>query len=111
MNFQNLQYFLIVAGCTGVFMLIALFFFGLAFSASDPQETYVMSEIYIKSGYGKSSVYLHYTKLKTVIFSRNYIELRGKTSKMRVYIPAEDFYFVKDYIQRHLPGECDIRYE
>ena len=70
-----------------------------------------MSEIYIKSGYGKSSVYLHYTKLKTVIFSRNYIELRGKTSKMRVYIPAEDFYFVKDYIQRHLPGECDIRYE
>ena len=110
-QYHNWENFLIVAGCTGVFMLIALFFFGLAFSASDPQETYVMSEIYIKSGYGKSSVYLHYTKLKTVIFSRNYIELRGKTSKMRVYIPAEDFYFVKDYIQRHLPGECDIRYE
>ena len=49
-KFNDWTSFLIVAGCAGVFMLISCFFFGLAFSASDPQETYEISEVYVKTG-------------------------------------------------------------
>ena len=110
-KFNDWTSFLIVAGCAGVFMLISCFFFGLAFSASDPQETYEISEVYIKTGYGRSSVYMHFDKVRAVLFTQKYIELWGKTRKMRVYVPAEDSDFVKDFIHRHLPLGCDIRYE
>ena len=101
----------IIAGCAGVFMLISCFFFGLAFSASDPQETYEISEVYVKTGYGRSSVYLHFDKVRAVLFTRKYIELWGRNRKMRVYVPTEDSDFVKDFIHSHLPLGCDIRYE
>lgn len=110
-KFNDWTSFLIVAGCAGVFMLISCFFFGLAFSASDPQETYEISEVYVKTGYGRSSVYLHFDKVRAVLFTRKYIELWGRNRKMRVYVPTEDSDFVKDFIHSHLPLGCDIRYE
>ena len=42
--------FLIVAGCDAVFLLITFVVFKLALSAEDPQESYEMSDIYVKSG-------------------------------------------------------------
>ena len=56
-KFDDWTNFLIVAGSDAVFLLITFVVFKLAFSARDPQESYEMSDIYVKSGYGKSSVY------------------------------------------------------
>ena len=103
--------FLIVAGSDAVFLLITFVVFKLALSAKDPQESYEMSDVYIKSGYGKSSVYFDFDKAKVAIFTPKYIELQGRIKKIRVYVPEEDYSFVKGYIMSRLTGECEIRYE
>lgn len=100
--------FLIVAGCAAVFLLISFLIFGLAFSVKDPHESYEMREEYVKSGYGKSSVYFEYKKVKAIILSRKYIELHGKTKRMRIYVPEEDYNFVRGFIQSRVPMECVI---
>ena len=61
-KFNDWTNFLIVAGSDAVFLLITFVVFKLALSAKDPQESYEMSDVYIKSGYGKSSVYFDYDK-------------------------------------------------
>ena len=108
---RDWESFLIVAGCTAVFLLITAFFFGLAFSAKDPRESYEMWDDLVKSGSGKSAVWFDYKKAKKAIFCRKYIELRGKTKRMRIYAPEEDFDFVRSYIMNRLPGSCDIKFE
>ena len=110
-QFDDWMYFLIVAGCDAVFLLIMFVVFKLALSAEDPQESYEMSDIFVKSGYGKSSVYFHFDKAKVAIFTPKYIELQGRIKKIRVYVPEEDYSFVKGYIMNRLTGECEIRYE
>ena len=110
-QFDDWMYFLIVAGCDAVFLLIMFVVFKLALSAEDPQESYEMSDIFVKSGYGKSSVYFHFDKAKVAIFTPKYIELQGRIKKIRVYVPEEDYSFVKGYIMSRLTGECEIRYE
>jgi hypothetical protein len=32
-------------------------------------------------------------------------------NKMRVFVPAEDYSFVKGFIMSRLTGECEIRYK
>ena len=98
--------------CIGiaVFLLISFLIFGLAFSATDPHESYEMGEDFVKSGYGRSSVYFDLKKVKTIVLGGKYIELWGKTKHMRIYIPEEDFDFVKGYIQGRVPMECVIRF-
>ena len=110
-QFDDWMYFLIVAGCDAVFLLIMFVVFKLALSAEDPQESYEMSDIFVKSGYGKSSVYFDFDKAKVAIFTPKYIELQGRIKKIRVYVPEEDYSFVKGYIMNRLTGECEIRYE
>ena len=103
--------FLIVAGSDAVFLLITFVVFKLALSAKDPQESYEMSDVYIKSGYGKSSVYFDYAKARVAIFTPRYIELQSGIKKIRVFVPEEDYSFVKGYIMSRLTGECEIRYK
>ena len=103
--------FLIVAGSDAVFLLITFVVFKLALSAKDPQERYEMSDVYIKSGYGKSSVYFDYDKARVAIFTPRYIELQSGIKKIRVFVPEEDYSFVKGYIMSRLTGECEIRYK
>ena len=110
-KFDDWTNFLIVAGSDAVFLLITFVVFRLALSAKDPQESYEMSDIFVKSGYGKSSVYFHFDKAKVAIFTPKYIELQGRIKKIRVYVPEEDYSFVKGYIMNRLTGECEIRYE
>ena len=109
-QFDDWMYFLIVAGCDAVFLLIMFVVFKLALSAEDPQESYEMSDIFVKSGYGKSSVYFDFDKAKVAIFTPKYIELQGRIKKIRVYVPEEDYSFVKGYIMSRLTGDCEIRY-
>lgn len=110
-QYHDIKDFLIVAGCVAVFLLISFLVFGLAFSATDPHESYEMTEDFVKSGYGRSSVYFDFKKVKELVLSGKYIELHGKTKRMRIYIPEEDFNFVRGYIQARIPMECEIRYE
>ena len=109
-SYHDLKSFLIVAGCTAVFLLISFLVFGLAFSATEPHESYEMREEYVKSGYGKSSVYFTFKKAKVIVLGGKYIELHGKMKHMRIYIPEEDYDFVRWFIQARIPTECEIRY-
>ena len=109
-RYQDWTNFLIVAGCTAVFLLITFLAFGLTLPAKDPQESYRMGETYVMSGYGRSSVHLEYKKVKTMVLGGKYIELHGKTKRMRIYLPEEDCVFVREFIQQRLPMECEIRY-
>ena len=102
--------FLIVAGSDSVFLLITFVVFKFAFLPKDPKESYEMSDIFVKSGYGKSSVYFDFDKAKVAIFTPKYIELQGRIKKIRVYVPEEDYSFVKGYIMSRLTGDCEIRY-
>ena len=103
--------FLIVAGSDAVFLLITFVVFKFAFLTKDPKESYEMSDIFVKSGYGKSSVYFDFDKAKVAIFTPKYIELQGRIKKIRVYVPEEDYSFVKVYIMSRLTGDCENRYE
>ena len=109
-KFNDWTNFLIVAGSDAVSLLITFVVFKLALSAKDPQESYEMSDVYIKSGYGKSSVYFDYDKARVAIFTPRYIELQSGIKKIRVFVPEEDYSFVKGFIMSRLTGECEIRY-
>ena len=109
-KFDDWTNFLIVAGSDAVFLLITFVVFRLALSAKDPQESYEMSDVYVKSGYGKSSVYFDFDKARVAIFTAKYIDLQRGIKKIRVYVPEEDYSFVKGFIMSRLTGECEIRY-
>ena len=106
---HDLKSFFIVAGCAAVFLLITILVFALALSAKDPHESYEMTEDFVKSGYGKSSVYFDFKKVKSIVLGGTYIELCGKTKHMRIYVPEEDYNFVRGFIQCRVPMECEIR--
>ena len=110
-SYHDIKDFFIVAGCAAVFLLISFLVFGLAFSATDPHESYQMTEEYVKSGYGKSSVYFDFRKVRVLVLSAKYIELHGKTRRMRIYIPEEEYNFVRGFIQARIPMECEVRYD
>ena len=93
-KFNDWTNFLIVAGSDAVFLLITFVVFKFAFLPKDPKESYEMSDIFVKSGYGKSSVYFDFDKAKVAIFTPKYIELQGRIKKIRVYVPEEDYSFV-----------------
>ena len=94
---------------TGVILVIGLPLIYLWNSASDPHEQYVMNEVYVKSGYGKASVYSEFKKIKEAVVTVKYIELIGKNGRSRVYVPAEDMDFVRDYILERLPEDAAVR--
>ena len=68
-QYKDWTNFLIMAGSDAVFLLITFVVFKLALSAEDPQESYEMSDIYVKSGYGRSSVYFDFDKAKAAVFT------------------------------------------
>ena len=109
-HYNDWTNFLIVAGSDAIFLMITFVFFKLALSAEDPQESYEMSDVFVKSGYGKSSVYFEFDKAEVAIFTPKYIELKSGIKKMRVYVPEEDYSFVKGYIMSRLTGGCETCY-
>ena len=110
-QYHDLENFWIVAACTAVFLLITVLCFGFAFSIKDPYESYELSDIYVKIGIGKSSVYYDFKKIRQVSFYPKYIEVRGKIRRARIYAQAgEDMEFVKRHIKNRLTGDTEIRY-
>lgn len=94
----------------GVILVIALPLIFLWNSASDPHEQYVMTDEYVKSGYGKSSVYSEFKKTRKLLITPKYLELSGPHFVNRVYIPAEDLDRIRDFILERIPAETEIRY-
>jgi len=107
---DDLEIFWIIAGSAGVFLLITFAVFGLAFSAKDLHERYLMTEDFVRSGSGRSSVVFTFSKARTLALGGNFIELHGKVRRMRVYVPERDFDFVRGYVRRRVPMECEISY-
>ena len=70
----------------------------------------VCNELNLNVEWELKSFELDFDKARTAVFARNYIELKGRIGKIRVYAPAEDFDFVRGYIMSHLTGDCEIRY-
>ncbi|MDO5132581.1 MAG: hypothetical protein Q4D81_06330 [Eubacteriales bacterium] len=94
----------------GVILLIAAPLLYLQYSAADPHEQYVMEEDYIQSGYGKGAVLSNYKKTKEMIVAPDYLELIGEFRTNRIYVPAEDMDFVREYIAERLPETALISY-
>lgn len=94
----------------GVILLIALPLIFLWNSAEDPHEQYVMSEDYVKSGYGKSAIFSEFKKTGEVTITPKYIELTGKFRNNRIYVPSEDMDFVRDFILDRIPDDAAVRH-
>ena len=97
---------LIVTGVILVTALPLLYFWN---SAEDPHEQYMMTEEYVKSGYGKGALFSEFKKTKDVTVTAKYIELAGKHRNNRIYVPPEDMDFVRDFILERLPDDAVIR--
>ena len=93
----------------GTILLIALPLLYLMYSAKDPHEEYLMTEEFVKSGYGRAAVFSSFRKTKEVTMTEKYIELTGPHRTNRIYVPAEDMSFVREYILKRLPDDVVIR--
>ena len=74
-------------------------------------ETYEMTDRYIKPGSWKEAYNFAFKDAQEVVVTRYYIELKAGTRKPRIYVPEEDMNFVRDYILGRVPATCMIRYE
>ena len=74
----------------GVILVIGLPLLFLWNSAPDPHEQYLMTDEYVKSGYGKSSIFSEFKKTRELLITPKYIELTGPRSSNRIYVPEED---------------------
>lgn len=94
----------------GVILAIALPLLYLQSTASDPHEQYVMTEAYVKSGYGKSSVFSNFKDANALEITAKYIEIIGPHTRDRIYVPAEDMDFIRQFILDRIPEDASIRY-
>ena len=94
----------------GVILLIALPLFYLMYSAENPHEEYLLTEKFVKSGYSRSAIYSNFKKIKEAVITAKYIELAEDHKTNRIYVPAEDMDFVKEFILKRLPENVKIRY-
>lgn len=93
-----------------VILLIALPLFYLMYSAENPHEEYLLTEEYVKSGYSRSAIYSNFNKTTKAVITAKYIELTGAHTTNRIYVPAEDMVFVKNFILKRFPENVKIRY-
>ncbi|MBR6089597.1 MAG: hypothetical protein IKP86_06665, partial [Anaerolineaceae bacterium] len=93
----------------GVILLISLPLLFLWNSAADPHEQYILTEEYVKSGYGKSAIFSEFKKTKEVVVTGKYIEMTGKYGINRIYVPAEDMDFVRGHILDRLQPDALVR--
>ncbi|MBR5095141.1 MAG: hypothetical protein IK095_08605 [Oscillospiraceae bacterium] len=113
---RDLEQIWIVALCVVVFLAIAAFFtrlygWGIGSLRPDPRELYEMTEEHVKTGFGKTAAYFRYARVKVLVIRPDYLELRSRRSRVRVYAPEEDMAFVRDYIRRRVPGDAEVRFD
>ena len=64
---------------------------------------------YIKTGYGKSSVFTYFSKVKYVEITPRYIELYDGLKRNRIYVPEEDRDWVQEFVFERIPKGVAIR--
>ena len=104
-SWESLWISILVAG---VVLLIALPLLRMSSNATEPMEEYWMTDVYIKSGYGRSSVFSHFSKTEAMRVFNDHLELVEKGKTRRIYVPAEDIDFVVQYVSDHLPQNTPV---
>ena len=108
---RSMELLMIFGAIAGGFLALVLLIFGLSVLIyRDPWERYQLMDTYIMTGYGRSSSWFNYKNTKVLNIRPTYLELRGKVAVMRVYVPAEDYPFVRDFIKYRMPDEAEINY-
>lgn len=112
MSFHNWVVFAALAAGVVVFLgIVALVCFLIYRLDSNPQQIYEMTEVFVKSGFGRHATHFVFDQTKELVVTREYLLLRDGITRVRVYAPEEDMPFVRNFIVNHVPGEADIRYE
>ena len=73
-------------------------------------QRYEMNDRYVGLMNVKNPVLYYYDRIQEIVVNQDYLELHGKIRTSRVYIPHEDFTFVRDYILQHTLGRAQVRY-
>ncbi len=95
----------------GIFSIICIVVFGgVLHIAKNPWEVYRMTDTYVKSGSGKSSVYFDFKNAKEVLIGENYIELKGRIKRFRFYFPIEDKALARGLVVRRIPLDTPVHY-
>ena len=72
-------------------------------------STYLLTDDFVKSGFGRNAVYFTFRKALILTFRPRYIELKGKHSTFRIYAAEEDMPFLRDYLLERMPESIDVR--
>lgn len=109
---RNSPAFFIIAGiCAAIFLLLSIVIFGItALLIDNPGEIYTMTDTFMQTGTGNSTVTFDYKKAKKVIVTTRYVEMKSAAKSMRVYASHEDISFVRNYILRRT-GDAEVIYE
>lgn len=106
------EVFLPVLLAAVIFALICIIVFGgVMHIAKDPWEIYTMTDNFIKSGSGKSSVYFDFKNAREVFIGDKYIELKGKLKRFRFYFPPEDKALARGLVVRRIPLDAVVHYK
>ena len=109
---QDLMILGIMSVCVAVYLLIALIICRM-FDRLDPgpHMSYELTDTCVKAGAGRSAVTFRFRKTRKAVVRKEYIELKGALSSLRVYAPADIMPVVRTHILNRIPGKADIRFE
>ena len=99
--------------CLGVMAIVGGVCWFFNRNAGNRPQVYAMTEDYIIFGVGKGSNPFSFRSIrKAVVYtSRNMIELYQMMGSGPVFVPHDDFGFVRDYILRRIPETAEVIYE
>ena len=100
--------------CLGVLAIVTVITVPLMRASRGRKQAYEMNDEYVRYvGYGKEDTYFAYKDIRKVRVynSRNMLEVKGLIVSAPIFVPHEDFGFVRDYILRRIPGNTKVIYE
>ena len=100
--------------CLGVMAVVTAVALPLMRLSRGRQQPYEMNDEYVRYvGYGREDARFRYEDIRKVrvCSSRNMLEVKGLIVTAPIFVPHEDFGFVRDYILRRLPGNTKVEYD
>ena len=71
-------------------------------------EEYWMTDLYVKTGYGRSAVFTHFAEAEAMTVFPDHLELVEKGQTRNIYVPSKDISFVEQYISERLPQGTSV---
>ena len=104
---------LVVCGISALgFLALSGLIFGLTLLIfPDPSESYTLGDTYVRTGSGRYATWFMFKDTRRLTIRKDCVVLQGRLNTMRVYVPEEDFAFVRDFIRRRMPDEAEIDFE